>query len=1611
MNSALSQHLSFIDSRLPAWLRQATTAQRKQLQRRVRASHRATRQLKRALATLQAMPDFCRPLLAQALGDWYPDRDLPSGEQGWLWNHDQRHGASWLQAALQNFDAGAEITLYASRQAAQPLPIDAARFVSGIRNLDLGQRYQDHLSERLDTDVFRQQLRAQDHAAFAADLCQAKLQGHIDSRGERLGEAALAAISLIPAVQGGEHALECGYLSLFETPLSGPLVIRHAPVAQQEACLLYLPGHPSNPLRQFPSMAALGRNLTRMLWQDSERAFFIRYVSQARQPRFATRLRETLYPRYPYAELQATPPVLEKGDSVSWIRQIFPNPHHLWQETLDKNARLPWAFTAWPSDCFSARARTAVERRLADAATLAVPVAQRDAAAQLARIEHWLGVGMNVLNVAGFFLPGLAELMLVVGGAQIVDEFLEGVHEANEGQADAAIGHLFDVFENIVLFTALGAAGHAVQAQGELHDWHPVGSASQARLWSGELAPFSHPQPWPDGTPPTAQGLYRWQGRNWVQLDGRNMPLEPLTKGTWRLAPSKGYRHQPRLLGNAEGSWVLEHERPLAWPEARLLARLGPSSAGLDLPGLQLALRCSGYDGAALREMMIDHQPIPALLLDSLETFGAAGGRGLPALTHEGSALARDFPALSPRACDEILAQARPGDLTHMQRTGRLPLALAERARLHLREARINRALARFAQSTGARQDRDALAFAALARLPGWTGEIRIELREGARAGRLLAAAGPQSAQAKTLLLQGETYQPLDEAGQTLANRGDLFQAILQALPDSERTTLNLEIHDAPALRQQLFELAASDRRQAALDLHMAPVRPQYRLPTRLPGDGRLGYQLSGRSRGWLSEEQLFDQLYPTRQNQDRETLRAVLRQQAGNEPGAFAALLRRLQSEYRQTDHSLQQWVHDPEGVSVGGLELRRSARQATAQRIRQAWRRENADASGSLEHVILNLDVEHIGELPRLPAPLPHVRQLSLSGLEQSDASNLGEFLRALPRLQHLDLAQNNLTALPAELGELAQLEYLDLSANSLDLGNEDDLTTLSRLTQLRHLNLASALDDLPIPALERLAQLPALPALHCDLNNLQLSAEHFQVLQRWPALNELALGHNDITLDEASQAALAGLDRLQTLSLYDNPLDLAPDVTGWHQLQQLDLENAGIGEWPTGLLELMNQQPLRLRLLDLSSNSLSAVPQLRDTAFVAAVRAHETNTFLALDGNPFDEQALQRLGDAGLPIPAEVDLQPEWGEDWPHDLTGHMQATQHDPHWRPLYELFQRMEGTADYQRNPHNLRQRMQHIVRTLATDPVAPTEEIWGLTQVQQQITDLLEAGAQTCVDQASLLFQQVETEVAVWRAVSQADAGTSDLAVAVNSAATLLRQHLLDERIGALYQARVARRTALTGETGEALPALHPDDEISDASLGDPNYMLDELEMGVYARMQLQTRLGLPTQPSEIRFDYLAQLNEATLERVAQAVQTAADAQRVSQWAVDQPFWQGWIRRLQPAAFDALARDWEGASAYFDELSQPSTNTGAYTGIAVPVGYIEALEQNLGNVPGLSWRLDGVLQRIDLASNRYAGESGLYRQAGDLLLKARQQTQAALLLQLTEAMAQAHLSA
>ncbi|MFF7709701.1 dermonecrotic toxin domain-containing protein [Pseudomonas sp. NPDC007930] len=1605
MTTLHASHLALIQRQAPAWLLQASTAERAVLAERLRHSHRAQRELAKALGAIQPVHSYCQPLLETALADWFSGEALPPVAQAQVVVHSPRQYLSWLEAALQNVDAGAALTLYASERASAPLSLDAARFASGLRNLDLGQRYQDHLADHLDTDHFHSVLSASDRASFAAELSLARLSGRIDAAAEALGEAALLGASEVPTLGGEPQALQCQFLSLFGIALDGPLLLRLAPRGATEPCLLYVPGDPHGAMSAFESLQAAGAELTRRLWQEPYRVFFCRFVGHTEQAAFAARLRSTLYPRYPYAALHRVPPVLRKGDRFSWIKRAFPSPRDLWQETLDQNARLLWEATPWPGDCFAARARAGVARRRVDAAAIAVPVAQRDAAAQRQRLEGWLGLGLSVLNVAGLFVPALGEVMLVIGGAQLVGEFLEGVHAANEGDADAAIAHLFEVLENLAQVAVLGAAHAAAAPLGVLDAWAAVPASAGERLWHGRLAPFSRPLPWPEGTVAGADGLLDWQGERWLAQGSEAYPLERAGPGRWQARAASGHGHRPTLQGNGSGAWWFGHERPMSWGMPELLQRLGPASAGLSEAALQQALACSSYDAAALRRLLANQEATPALLLDTLEAFTGTAPAA-PAVLPQATALARDFPRLSPRAVNEIASRAAAADQHALWARGRVPLRMAESARLYLREGRINRALARFYQTAGASQDRDALAIGWLGRLPGASGEVRVVLREGSLSGDVLASSGPEAAAGKAVVRTEEGYVPYDESGQALASPLDLYQAVLNALPDSERVALGLEIHAPDGLRDALFSLASGDREASAVLLGMAPLRPLYRLPTRVLGERRWGYRLSGRGRGWLSEDELFDELFPSSEGRPRQALRQRLRAQAGQEPAAFGRLLEGLRQEYRQLNEALDRWAADSHRVPAGDLESVRLARRHAAVQLRMAWRRESlGEPNGTDDFVVLRLDASHLGALPTLPVPLPHVRQLILSGSRAGEASNLGGFLSRFPGVRQLDISNNLLRWLPEEVASMAELHSLDLADNYLPLDHERNLAVLARLPGLQRLNLSGAVENLPVAALQRLGGLPQLRTLSLDLNGLELSAEHFEALRQWPALLELSASGNGITLTEASRTALAGLNRLEVLLLEENSLELAPDVTGWLGLRVLDLGQAEISEWPAGLLELLQQRPLRLQALDLSGNSLSSAPALRDTAFAEGVLAGEAS--YDFDGNLFDEASLRQLAAAGLPaIPREYDVAP-WYADLPEAVQLHRAATLDDPAWQPIYALFERMVDTPDYLQHTRAVQARMAHILETLSA---AETDAVpgWGRAQLHEGIIEELNDAAQGCVDQAALLFQRIDTEVLVWRSVAEAAPGASSDQVAVDVATALLRQGRLDERVGQLYNARVARRRALAAAEDdaarEAAPPLHGDDDMNDTQLTEPDYLIDEIEMALAARQQLRQALHLPAQPEQILFGDLARLSDATLHRLGEAVLAEVNAHSVAIWAVDQRFWRAWMRRLRPQAFSDLALEWEGASAYFTDLSE-AAEAGPYAGAAVPLGYVQALEGELAQV---AWRIDGVLQRVDLVSGRYEGESALYERAAQLLLSSREDAENVLLRDLTIALAQAH---
>ncbi|MFF7709702.1 dermonecrotic toxin domain-containing protein [Pseudomonas sp. NPDC007930] len=1581
--------LAHIDRTLPGWLRQASEEDRKALLRLLIANDTAYRAVRSVLGLLQPLDEFAQPLLQAQLSRWYPDQpyypDVNAAELTFT-----RAGTSqrttWLEAALQNFNADEvdSVTLYSDQEGAAFLPGEGGTFARGCRNLDLGQLYRDHLGDAIDTDAYRARLRAHDIATLAVAVKTAKIKRQfLQFRSEQVLDAVLAGTA---TVEGGAE-VECAYLTLFEVPLSGLLVMREAPQPGQLApCVLYTPGGGEAELVEYASAEALTAGLRQKLYDPGYRAFFSRFVGQADQARFFTQLREALYLQ-PAAPIPDGPLPGFGDEGGDWLARLFyGQPSEPSEEVINPQGRVLLEATPWRGECFARRAEVQVERQLQSAAAIAVPTAQLDAAAQQARLQWWLGAGLNVLNVAGLFVPGLGEVMLGVWGAQVVGEIVEAVHAANEGETEQALVHLFNLIDTAIQAAALGGLGEAEAPAGALDQWHPVQTPQGERLWHGHLGTFAKPVAWPEGTHAAADGFYTWEGRRWWQTDGKAYAVARDGEGHWRLAGGEGYR--PRLLGNGRGGWQLAHEQPLAWEGTALHRRLGPAAQGLSDEDLARALKACGYDDAAVRALLTDRQPLPPRVLDSLERF-APLGQAEPAASADTAWLKRDFPGLSERAAEQIVAQASEAERVAMRSSGKVPLPMAEQARGYLREGRIDRALASFYREGEQLADRDLVLFAELDRLPGWSNTVAVELRAEHRGGTLLAStAVAEGVPVKVVVRIGNRYEAFDEQGLDLATAGNVYEAVLNALPDAERDALGLAIHDGDRLRDLLFEQARQRRDGASLALGMVPRRPFYRLPKRLP-DGRLGYPLSGRGQGPFSDEALLDMLYLPRTPSVRERLLAELREQAGDAPGALHNVLTRLGREYQQLDQSLVSWVNLETDL---GRSLHRSN---LAQLLRMAWRRQAfGDAVDQIDQLHLDLDRWPGDSFPRLEGAFDHVTSIDLSSSGISDSAALGEFLMVFPNLTHLALNFNSLRSLPASLAELP-LQQLDLSENDLELAPADNIQILVRLRALRNLTLNAAADGIPVPMLEALAGLDHLHTFEATgLGTFTWTAEHFQALAQWPSLRELHLGIGGAPLAAETVQALSGLNRLQRLAITDLQLAAAPDVTGWDSLESLVLSNTGLEAWPTGIEALLQRRPIVLRQLLLDRNRLQDAPDLAGSELLGIMQQQRVGGWhgevLDLDNNEFTAEVRQRLTEQGvlghreagsLSSGDEMELGEEadgWARhaDAPAWLAEALaQARGDNSPWQPLLELYGRLQDTVEYEASPLGMRERMYHVLEDLgfAGHPEGPEQ---GANEVFGTITEQLQAQQASCDDQALYLFQQIEQEVLVWREALGAEAaGLEDGEVATLTALGRLRQLELDDVVKRIAVARQARRAALAAGT-EPAPALHPLDEITDAELTDPNRLVsDDVELMLYARLHLRRRLGLPRQPAGMRYTDTGWMPETMLTHLGNHVASEITAERLLGWSLEQPFWERWIRRLNPAPFAEVVERWEGASEYLTTLLDEAVARGtAYNGPAVPPRFVTDLEAAF---PNLRWREGEQLEVPEIDSGSAYGASNL----------------------------------
>ncbi|WDY60192.1 dermonecrotic toxin domain-containing protein [Pseudomonas sp. PSKL.D1] len=904
------------------------------------------------------------------------------------------------QTTLGDSETQVDIDLPSESFRIKALALTPEDFATACRELDLGQRYQAHLRAMFSDSS--QPVRAnfiqvqRDRLRLAADL--AVLHHAISGQGrDAIGNLLAGATT------------PCWQATLFGIPLHEVLIIEDG----HGGLLLYLPGDEQAVL-QFAGLAALHQHLATQLLQPAYRKAFQRYVSTPQRHRFADLLRQNL---------DATG---DTPDDQPWpVRQ---------------GADLHLRCTRIERPLFAFLYDDHVTRLHTEAATVAVPTADVDAQAHQRRVEQWESLGLNVLMLAGMFVPALGTVMTAVLAWQLMDEVYEGYQAWSIGDRHLALQHV----ENVALNLTLIGGIHALKLlkSSVLRQLEPIRMPDGSRrLWRADLTGYASPTQLPPGLHANQMGLYSHLGATFMRMDGELYEVR-LDEGEqrWRIKhPSDANAYEPLLEHNGEGSWRGEHESPLAWPDSQAVRRLGLPVATLNDTELQQALVISGVSRARLQAVHLAGEPTPPLLASTLQRM----------------VLAKRLPALSQDALVNLHAPVAPGDT----------------------QAALARAIeGLYIPGLGTR-DSERLLLACVQRLDRWPTELRLDIRANSPNSELLASIGDTQAGQRCLLLRsGEGYEVyLGERPAPGPLFNDAYQALYSAAPQYLRETWG----SATRLRSRVQKLVAAERERWPMRLWGAAAQR--------PGSRRLG--LRGGTPGEALPrpslafsncvEARLRRLYPSTTPEDiQQTLQD------------WARTLRSPETELRLRENALQRLRLDL------GRWANSARRQSASARIVNSWRRNSvrwlADGVSlqSLDLSDLALENHDLNALA-MPDGLGHVGELDLRGNHALSELPV-QWLQRMPNLKRLILTGCRFDRLP-QIPNPQELQWLELEHNRITWDSQAQVT-LESLTALRVLELSEN-PLLNAPDLSRMPRISSLFLVNCSLTHLPQGLERLE------------------------------------------------------------------------------------------------------------------------------------------------------------------------------------------------------------------------------------------------------------------------------------------------------------------------------------------------------------------------------------------------------------------------------------------------------------------------------------------------------------------------------------
>ncbi|BBH45316.1 NEL-type E3 ubiquitin ligase domain-containing protein [Pseudomonas sp. KU43P] len=1075
----------FIAARLPAWLKQASRAQLSGLRAAFNIHQASQARLRRHTLKLEPLDVFAEKHLKVLLA-----KPLPEGVEfsqlewlvvtpwlGTLGSSDmqafgyQASRTSGILRLMSNFELGN--SFYAGSGLVAPgqdevLSISDTELVSTCRMLDVGKKYQDELDQVFNAEALG--ILADDKRSGLALASKiAAMKGDISAKVE---------IALLEMTREQIHLEKSGLRGyggtlqvLGQVAADGMLVRLRDVEGRQVGVLLYLPSDPLQALRYFADETSMNSALAALLQDESYLSFFTQLISLQNRASFVEQLGKRLKDPKPDLDLEG---VVVEGS------------------------------------IFDALASAQVKRTKEDARLLLVPTAEADVKAARARHEAWKSAGLNLINLAGLFIPVLGALLLGQLVLQTLSDVFEGAQDWYEGHRHEALEHMLGVAEALAVTTAT-VVGVSVVRSALVAAMEPVNVRSGIkRLWDDSLVPYESV---PGNIALRPDGLYGDGKQRWLRSGSRYYEVHrPDPQGPYRLRHQRrSGAYEPVVLHNDERCWRPICERPWEWDDrARMLDRLWPQHPMIGAQRAEQVLRVAGVDQDELRGILMENRVLPVNLREALRSFEADEqiGRffdhlqrkrldaqdekllkwceGLPdvgkgiaqvlkaKLQLRGALymhltrpdivgndplfkqLQRDFPGLGDSYATLLAGGASALERSEAVSNRRLPQGLALKAASLLRVARISKALAGLYLASGYCTETGELVFALLNQLDPRT--ININLCEGEVDGRLVASlvAQGQGEPLRTLVHQEGRFNAFEADGSKLEisvdDPGDLFEVITALTTPAQWAELGVEGDDgvSQVLRGRALEQLPEGHEEIARFMEW-PERTRWFNPGQRLEDGRVGYLLSGRGaeRARTSREVLRDGMRRYFPGLSETQIDKELQRMLAGRASAYDLLLE-LQDDHEQLEVTLQRW----QGSELN--DARRQIRGHVAQRLRRAWGAQAEVEAVNDDGVVrqrLSLTDLTITTLPAFALQLnfTYITSLVMTGTTISEVPS--QFLSAFSGLRVLSMGGNALLRVPEGISYLTELRELSLARNNirLDAASEQALTRLPRLCSL--------------------------------------------------------------------------------------------------------------------------------------------------------------------------------------------------------------------------------------------------------------------------------------------------------------------------------------------------------------------------------------------------------------------------------------------------------------------------------------------------------------------------------------------------------------------------------